>query len=117
MLGYALGIALLAQAPDWRARLAPLAATGRMPLTNYLLQTVLATSVFYGWGLGWWGRADTATQIGLAVGLYCGIQVPLSVWWLGRRERGPLEAVWRRLTYGRPAASRAPGSASPPPPR
>ena len=116
MLGYALTIALLAQDARWRARLAPFAAAGRMPLTNYLLQTALATSIFYGWGLGWWGRADTAVQIGLALALFCAVQVPLSVAWLSRFERGPLEALWRLVTYGRSAVRRAPGS-TPPPPR
>ena len=116
MLGYALTIALLAQDARWRARLAPFAAAGRMPLTNYLLQTALATSIFYGWGLGWWGRADTAVQIGLALALFCAVQVPLSVAWLSRFERGPLEALWRLVTYGRSALRRAPGS-TPPPPR
>ena len=104
MLCYVLTIALVAQTPHWRERLSPFAAAGRMPLTNYLLQTALATTIFYGWGLGWWGRADTAAQIGIAVALYCGIQIPLSMAWLSRFERGPLEQLWRITTYGRWAA-------------
>ena len=112
MLFYALTIALVVQAPRWRDWLAPLGAAGRMPLTNYLLQTALATTLFYGWGLGWWGRADTAAQIGIAVALFCGVQVPLSMAWLSRFERGPLEQLWRITTYGRRAAQ--PESESPP---
>lgn len=117
MLFYALTLALLAQQPGWRQRLAPLAATGRMPLTNYLLQTALATFIFHGWGLGHWGRADTAAQIGLALALFTLVQVPLSVAWLRRFEQGPLEYLWRLMTYGRPARVPAPGSQTPPPPR
>ena len=115
MLFYALTVALVVQSPRWRERLAPLAAAGRMPLTNYLLQTALATTIFYGWGLGWWGRADTAAQIGIAVALFCAIQIPLSLFWLSRFERGPLEQLWRITTYGRRALQ--PARESPPPSR
>ena len=101
MLFYALTVALLAQEIRWRETLAPLAAAGRMPLTNYLLQTALATSIFYGWGLGWWGRAGAGAQIGLALALFVCVQLPLSMWWLSRFERGPLEQLWRLTTYGR----------------
>ena len=108
MLFYALSVALLAQEPRWREALAPLAAVGRMPLTNYLLQTALATSIFYGWGLCWWGRAGTGTQIGMALALFAGVQVPLSMLWLRRFERGPLEQLWRLTTYGRRPARELP---------
>ena len=110
MLFYALTVALAVQAPPWRERLAPLAYAGRMPLTNYLLQTALATTLFYGWGFGWWGRADTAAQIGIALALFCGVQIPLSIFWLSRFERGPFEQLWRITTYGRGALRPARGS-------
>jgi uncharacterized protein len=109
MCGYALSLALLAQDVRWRRRLAPLAAAGRMPLSNYLLQTAMATFVFHGWGLAQWGRLGTLAQIALAVGLFTLVQLPLSVAWLRRFDRGPLEALWRRITYGeRPRPARAP---------
>jgi uncharacterized protein len=117
MLFYALTLARLVQQPGWQRRLAPLAAAGRMPLTNYLLQTALATFIFHGWGLGQWGRADIATQIGLAVALFALVQVPASVAWLQQFEQGPLEALWRLMTYGRPAPRPGPGPAPPRPPR
>jgi uncharacterized protein len=77
-----------------------------MPLTNYLFQTLLATFIFYGWGLGFWGRVGPALQLVLAVAIYFVIQVPLSRLWLGRFALGPMEYVWRWLTYG-PAALKA----------
>ena len=73
-----------------------------MPLTNYLLQTALASFVFYGWGLGLWGRTGPAAETLLAVALFIGVQLPISSWWLARRRYGPLEFVWRRFTYGAP---------------
>jgi uncharacterized protein len=90
----------------WRPRLAPIATVGRMPLTNYLFQTLLATFIFYGWGLGLWGRVGPALQLVFAVAIYFVIQVPLSRWWLGRHALGPMEYVWRWLTYG-PTAMKA----------
>ena len=74
-----------------------------MPLTNYLLQTALATILFYGWGLGFWGRVGPAREVATAVTLFVVVQLPFSAWWLSRHRLGPLERVWRRVTYGRPA--------------
>jgi len=105
MLFYVLTIVRLAQIPVWQRWLAPFAAAGRMPLTNYLMQTALCTTLFYGWGFGLWGTVGPAAGLALAVAIFFVIQVPWSLWWLKRHARGPLEAVWARLTYGRPAAS------------
>jgi uncharacterized protein len=85
----------------WRRRLEPMALAGRMPLTNYLLQTAIATTIFYGWGFGLWGQVGPALDLWLAVLIFFAVQIPLSRWWLSRHETGPLEWLWRRLTYGR----------------
>jgi len=71
-----------------------------MPLSNYLLQTVMATCIFYGWGLGYWNRGGPTDWFALAVGLYLLVQVPLSILWLANFKYGPMEYVWRLLTYG-----------------
>jgi len=76
---YVLTVVRLAQAPAWQRRFAPIAATGRAPLTNYLMQTLFATTLFYGWGVGLWGNVGPALQFALAVAIYFAIQVPLSV--------------------------------------
>jgi len=83
--------------PGW---LRPLRDAGRMPLSNYLLQTLLASYVFYGWGLGRWNTAGPAAETALAIALFVGVQLPLSTLWLRRFRAGPLEALWRRFTYG-----------------
>ena len=74
-----------------------------MPLTNYLLQTVLAGAVFYGWGLGLWGRVDPTFETLLAALLFFAVQLPFSAAWLSRFRYGPVEYLWRLLTYGRRA--------------
>jgi len=85
----------------WRRRLQPMAAVGRMPLTNYLMQTLIATTLFYGWGFGLWGKVGNMLDLALAIGIFFVVQVPLSKWWLAHHELGPMEWLWRRLTYGR----------------
>jgi len=87
----------------WRRRLQPLVDAGRMPLTNYLMQTLIATSVFFGWGLGLWGQVGPALQLVFVFSVFFLIQVPFSRWWLGRYQTGPMEYLWRVLTYGRGA--------------
>ena len=85
----------------WRQRLAPLATAGRMPLTNYLMQSVIGALIFYCWGLGYWLQIGPALCLVLPVIISFGIQVPLSYLWLRHFELGPMEYLWRVLTYGR----------------
>ncbi|HEX2541890.1 MAG TPA: DUF418 domain-containing protein [Caldimonas sp.] len=100
---YAVTVLRLMRSPEARRWLLPFAAAGRMPLSNYLLQTLLASAVFYGWGLGLWGRVGPAFETALAVLLFLAVQLPLSAGWLARFRYGPIEYLWRLLTYGRPA--------------
>ena len=100
VLFYASAIVLLAQRETWKRRLAPLAAVGRMALTNYLLQTLICTSIFYGYGLGFYGTVGPAAGLALTIVIYA-FQVVFSVWWIGRFRFGPAEWLWRTLTYGK----------------
>jgi len=79
-----------------------LARVGRMPLTMYLMQSLLGALIFQGWGLGYWNQFGPAALSGLALLLYLLVQVPLAAWWLARHDLGPAEALWRRLSYGSP---------------
>ena len=101
MVFYVLAIVRLAQSPAWLRAFGTFAAAGRMPLTNYLMQTLISVSIFYAWGLGRWGTMGPAAGLLLALAIFWAIQVPWSLWWLRSHERGPLEALWARLTYGR----------------
>lgn len=99
-LGY-LGLVMLAVRrgflPGLQARLA---AVGRMAFTNYLLQTVLCTSIFYGHGLGLFGSAERYHQLLIVFAVWA-LQLWLSPIWMRRYSYGPLEWLWRTLTYGR----------------
>jgi uncharacterized protein len=84
-----------------------LAAVGRMALTNYLMQSLLCTTLFYGYGLNLFGRLDYAWQLVVVMAVWA-LQLVLSPWWLRRFRFGPMEWLWRWLTYGeRPAMTRA----------
>lgn len=79
-----------------------LSRVGRMPLSMYLMQSLMGTFIFHGWGLGYWDAVGPAASTALAVALFVAVQVPLARWWLARHELGPAEALWRYLSYGRP---------------
>ena len=77
-----------------------LAPAGRMALTNYLMQSVVCTLVFYGYGLGWFGQMPRAWQAVFALALFVA-QVLFSHAWLARFRFGPMEWLWRSATYMR----------------
>jgi uncharacterized protein len=96
-----------------RPKLQIMATAGRMPLTNYLMQTLIATTIFYGWGFAQWGKVGLAIDLVLSIGIFFAVQVPLSGWWLKRYEMGPMEFLWRKLTYGHAKMRRAPAAGAP----
>lgn len=98
-LGYAAGILLLLQRPGWRRALAHIAPLGRMALTQYLLQSVVCTLVFNGYGLGLFGKVSINACI-LGTIAFFPLQVWSSEWWLARFRMGPAEWLWRRMVYG-----------------
>jgi uncharacterized protein len=95
---YASTIILLTQGEAWRRRLAPLASVGRMALSNYLLQSVICTTIFYSYGLALFCKVRPSLGLLLTIIIWL-IQIPLSVWWLRRFQFGPIEWLWRSLTY------------------
>jgi len=78
--------------------MARFAAVGRMALTNYLMHSVILTTVFYGYGFGLYGTIPRFWQMGFVVAVI-GLQLILSPWWLSRYRFGPVEWLWRSLTY------------------
>ncbi len=76
-----------------------LAPAGRMALTHYLLQSLVAALLFHGYGLGLWGQVGRAGQVGLVLVVFA-LQVLASHWWLARFRFGPMEWLWRWISYG-----------------
>jgi uncharacterized protein len=79
---------------------AALAAVGRMALTNYLMQSVICTWIFYGHGLGWYDNTRVSTQLLIVVAIAV-FQLIASSLWLRWFRFGPIEYLWRWATYGR----------------
>ena len=77
-----------------------LAAVGRMALTNYLMQSVICTTLFYGWGFGLFAAVDRAALAGIVFVIWV-VQLPFSWFWLAHFRFGPAEWLWRSLTYWR----------------
>ncbi len=99
-LGYASILILLWKAGRARA-LSPLAAAGRMAFTNYLTQSLIMTTLFYGGrGFGLMGQVDRPALWAIVVAVWA-LQLVWSVLWLRRFQMGPLEWLWRSLTEGR----------------
>lgn len=97
---YASAIVLLIQRPAPRRCLLVLAPVGRMPLTTYLSQSVAATFMFYGWGLGLTGQIGSAGCLAITLGIFA-LQLAASQLWLRRFRFGPAEWLWRTLVYRR----------------
>jgi uncharacterized protein len=99
-LFYIAAIALLSlKSERWRTLFSPLAIVGRMPLTNYLMQSLIFTTLLYSWGLSLYGRLGPAACLGLTAVIFA-VQVLYSRWWMARFRFGPLEWLWRGATYG-----------------
>ena len=97
-LAYVAAITLFSQSETGKRILAPLAPVGRMALSNYLMHSIVMTTLAYGYGFGLFGQVGLAAGFGMAVILYA-MQIPLSRWWLNRFNFGPFEWIWRTLTY------------------
>ena len=96
--GYLGLLVRLLDSPKWHKMLAKLAPMGRMALTNYIMHSIILTSIFYGYAGGFYGEISRAPQM-LIVFAIVAIQIPLSSWWLKHYQFGPLEWLWRSLTY------------------
>ncbi|SFH18682.1 DUF418 domain-containing protein [Modicisalibacter xianhensis] len=104
-IGYMSLGALLLSRPGAKRIRAWLAFPGRLALTNYLAYGLIGQVLLYGWGLGWIGTLGSAEILLLAVGIYA-VALVLSRLWLIPFRMGPMEWMWRCLTYLRPSPLR-----------
>lgn len=93
-------VMLIVKSGAWSMLMARFAAVGQMALTNYLMHSVVMTTIFYGYGFGLYGSVPRLAQMGFVVALI-GFQLWLSPLWLTRYRFGPIEWLWRSLTYWR----------------
>ena len=96
-LGYAAGIALLVKKEvkflNW------FKPVGKTALSNYLFQTVISIIIFYGFGFNLTGKFGFTYVMMIGLGVYM-VQIIFSKTWLRYFKYGPMEWLWRKLTYG-----------------
>jgi uncharacterized protein len=97
---YATLLLVLSRVELWKGLLSSLQWAGRMALTNYLMQSVICCLLFYNVGLGLYGKIGVAGLSLIALVIFA-LQVLYSRWWFARYSFGPMEWLWRRMTYGR----------------
>jgi uncharacterized protein len=97
-LGYAAALILAAHTQRGRVVFAPLADVGRLSLSVYLTQTLLFTTLFYGYGFGQAFRLGPVAVTGWAA-MFFAVQVLACRWWCRHFRFGPVEWLWRSLTY------------------
>ncbi len=97
---YAAGIALFSMSGGWLRLRRWFQAVGRTALSNYLLQSVVCTMLYYSYGLALFGKVGAALGL-IPTALIYAAQLPLSGWWLARFRFGPVEWLWRSLAYGK----------------
>ena len=98
-LGYLSLVMLICKSDPGGRLLQSVSAVGRTALSNYLLQTVLCTTLFYGHGFGLFGSVERTGQVAIVLAVWI-VQLIASSWWVKRFRYGPAERVWRSLTYG-----------------
>ena len=103
--GYMGAVMLICKGLGSSAVLKPVAAVGRMAFTNYIMQTVICTTIFYGHGFGLFGSVERTGQLLIVFCIWV-FQLIVSPIWLRYFRFGPLEWAWRSLTYLRPQPMR-----------
>lgn len=97
-MGYIAGVMLVTLRLGRSAILKPLRAVGQMAFTNYIMQSVVCTTIFYGHGFGLFGQVERKHQIIIVFAVWA-FQLAVSPLWLRRFRYGPLEWLWRSLAY------------------
>jgi uncharacterized protein len=97
-LFYISGLTLMMYKKDWKKILYPLAQVGKMALTSYLMQTVFGLILFYSFGFGLFTKISPAMNSLICLGIFA-FQIVFSKLWLNYFVYGPLEWVWRSLTF------------------
>ena len=90
-------VVLMVHSKTALSRIRVLGPAGRMALTNYLTQSLIAATYFSGYAMGHWGM-PRAQQVLFVLAVYAG-QVAFSHWWLSQFQYGPMEWAWRGFTY------------------
>jgi uncharacterized protein len=98
MLVLVSGFILLFQKPGFHGSLNVFSPLGRMSMSNYIIQSILGSFIYYGYGLGLYKYAGSTYAILIGIGLIT-LQILFSRWWMKNHKQGPMESIWHRLTW------------------
>jgi uncharacterized protein len=101
--GWVGAVMLACKSPALRSFTHPFKAVGRAAFSNYILQTLICSTIFYGHGLGLYGHVSRVGQFGIMLVIWI-VQLIVSTVWFRFFRMGPLESLWRSLTYWKPQA-------------
>ncbi len=99
-LGHIATLVMICKAGWFLGATRRLAAVGRMALSNYLTHSIVCSTLFYGYGFGLFGSLPRTALLVVVFALWA-FQLAFSPWWLARFRYGPVEWLWRTLTYGK----------------
>jgi len=99
VMAHVAGLIVLYKAQYAQTLFRCLGAVGQMALTNYIVQSILLSWVFYGFGIALFGRLSVPQSLAVALAIYAA-QAAFSAGWLRRFRFGPIEWLWRSLMYG-----------------
>ncbi len=99
-IGYAAAIVLLSRFTGFQKLFHPFAKVGRMSMTIYIMQSLIATFIFYSYGFGLYGQVDILVGTIIALGIFA-VQLIFAELWFTKFSQGPLEFLWKKATYGR----------------
>ena len=99
-IGYIALFGWLLTGTRFRFGFSAFANVGKAALTNYLLQTIISISIFYGFGGGLFGELERFQTIPVILAIWA-FQLWASSWWFAARPKGPIEDIWHRVTYSR----------------
>ena len=100
-IGYVALFCLWVKSNLWKGFRMRLEAVGRMAFTNYISQSLICTFIFYSHGLGLFAQLERYQLMFIVASIFIA-QLLWSPWWLARFKFGPLEWLWRSLSYGKP---------------
>ncbi len=95
---YIIGLWLLWRWRPFRWLATPFRYAGKLSLTVYLTQSLICVFLFSSYGLGWYGTLKPSVLFQMALGIFV-VQCALAYWWLQHYRFGPVEGLWRRLSY------------------
>lgn len=97
-LSYIMFFVILCEDQTVRKILTPLQSIGKLSLTTYISQSIICIIIFYGVGLNYYGKLPVLTIYIIGIVIYC-VQLILSYLYLLKFKQGPLEKLWRKVTY------------------